>query len=436
VEKYLKKSAVRLMLFFGMLILSGCVDVTTDNIDGLVPNIAVYSENHRGIENAVLNILSNSLVITNTNINAAMEGYEGLEIKTGSLGWMSFDYSPAGTQNLKEYKSGYLNFTIKTTSSTLLKVGIASGTNEEFIGLTGMNAYTNDGFWHTISIPISSFSNINPANINKYFIFTNDSAVSAGDIIYIDDIFWSSKKQSIPVWHIIWSDEFNSNSINTNNWVYDTGAGGWGNNELENYTATNAYISNNILVIPSYYNGGPADSPGSYTSSRMKTLGKFGFQYGRAAAKIRMDVVGQNAWPAFWMMGTDITTVGWPTCGEIDVMECGLRGDFTSIGGTAHWDDGGHVYRGGNAKLTSGTFADAYHYFEVEWTTNKLIWRLDGKDYFSLSSISSQFQHPFFILLNLAIGSSTSGYTGNKPVDTTMFPKYLDIDWVRVYQLQ
>jgi hypothetical protein len=420
------------IMLLGLLVLSGCQNVMTDDVSGNILNISVYSESHLGIHDAVLNIQGNSVSITNTNINAAMEGYEGMEIAAGSLGWIGFDYSPAGAADCSEYHKGYLNFTIKTSSSAQYQAGIASGTNESYIALTAGNNYAADGKWHTISIPVSSFSNIDISHITKYFIFTNISSVSTGDIIYMDDIFWSAKSNTIPVWQMAWADEFSGSSIDTNsNWNYDIQGPGWVNNEVETYTGTNAYISNGYLVIPSYYTGS------GYTSGRLKTQYKYSCKYGRIASRIRLDVVGQNAWPAFWMLGDNIDSIGWPSCGEIDIMECGLGGDFTSIGGTAHWSDGsGHAYQGGNAKLKTGTFADDYHIFEVEWSADKLIWKLDGKPYYALSSLSDEFNAPFFIILNLAIGGPSSGYTGNQPVDNTRFPKYMLVDWVRVYQAQ
>src|SRR6185436_15483099 len=140
-------------------------------------------------------------------------------------------------------------------------------------------------------------------------------------------------------WSLSWSDEFDSSAINTSNWKFETGAGGWGNNELEYYTnrAVNATVSNgNLLIIArkESYNGS------SYTSARMKTQGLQSWTYGKMEARIKLPS-GKGIWPAFWMLGENITSVGWPKCGEIDIMEH-VNKDTTTEG-TMHWDNNGHA---------------------------------------------------------------------------------------------
>lgn len=238
-------------------------------------------------------------------------------------------------------------------------------------------------------------------------------------------------------WTLAWSDEFNGTSINSDNWTFDigTGSGGWGNNELEYYTsrAENAFISNGNLVIKAIqeiYNGS------QYTSARLKTYGKQSWQYGKIVARMKLPY-GKGLWPAFWIMGDSFYTVNWPACGEIDIMELvggGTTGDRT-VTGAAHWDNGGHQYQSSSYTATQA-YSQAYHYFELEWSKNFLRVSVDANPYFTLDITPSahpelsEFQAPFFILLNVAVGGNWPGI----PDVNTVFPQTMTVDWVRVYQ--
>ncbi len=233
-------------------------------------------------------------------------------------------------------------------------------------------------------------------------------------------------------WQLVWSDEFDGPSIDYNNWTREIGGGGWGNNELQYYTISdaNAYIENGVLVIKAIkenYSGY------QYTSARLKTQGKRFFKYGKIEARIKMPF-GKGIWPAFWMLGENITSVGWPKCGEIDIAELvgGGNGDRT-IYGTAHWDDNGHTSNGGNYYITGQIFADAFHIFSITWDTKKIVWYVDGIQYHSLDitpSTLSEMHKDFFILLNVAVGGNWPGY----PNSSTVFPQTMEIDYVRVYE--
>lgn len=234
-------------------------------------------------------------------------------------------------------------------------------------------------------------------------------------------------------WSLVWADEFNGTSVNPDNWTYDLGAGGWGNNELQSYSAANATVQGGELQITARKN-----SDGSFTSARLKTQGRHAWTYGKIAARMRLPQ-GQGIWPAFWMLGTNITTVGWPKCGEIDIMEMigGGEDRDDSVYGTLHWDANGHASIGsGRVELVDPEiFHDDYHVFEVEWTPTIVAWRIDAVETRRISidpvvwPEMEEFQRPFFILLNLAVGGNWPG----SPDASTQFPQTLAVDWVRVY---
>jgi beta-glucanase (GH16 family) len=228
-------------------------------------------------------------------------------------------------------------------------------------------------------------------------------------------------------WNLVWSDEFNGTSINAGNWNFEVGGGGWGNHELEYYTnGANASIQNGALVIEARREnvGGM-----SYTSSRMTTKGKREFTYGKLEARIAIPA-GQGLWPAFWMLGANIGSVGWPACGETDIME--HVNTEAATHGTIHWDAGGHASYGGSVNVSN---VGAYHLYTVEWTPASIKWFVDGTQYVEANiqgSINSteEFHRPFFLLLNLAVGGDWPG----PPNGGTVFPARMSVDYVRVYQ--
>ncbi len=235
---------------------------------------------------------------------------------------------------------------------------------------------------------------------------------------------------SIPTAHgaytLVWSDEFDGSSLNTSNWTCEIGGGGWGNNELQYYRAENATVSGGVLTITakreSY--GGYA-----YTSARLKTQNKRTWTYGRVEARLLVPK-GQGLWPAFWMLGNNISSVSWPACGEIDIMEHVNTND--TLIGTIHWDSGGHAYYGGETGVSNMA---TWHVYSVEWTPSYIRWFVDGRQYWEANianSINSteEFHRPFFILLNLAVGGNWPG----SPNSGTPFPAEYKIDYVRVYQ--
>lgn len=227
-------------------------------------------------------------------------------------------------------------------------------------------------------------------------------------------------------WQLVWADEF-TNGI-SGDWVFETGAGGWGNNELQYYRRENASVENGQLVITAKREsfGGA-----NYTSARMKTQGKKSWKYGKIEAKIAMPSF-QGVWPAFWMLGDNISSVGWPACGEIDIMEHVNTGG--EVVGTIHWagPNGAHAEYGGR----TSTNITSYHTYAVEWDGSSIKWFVDGNHYHTVDiangvNSTNELHNNFFILLNMAIGGNWPGFS----IDNNAFPAKMYIDYVRVYQL-
>ena len=230
---------------------------------------------------------------------------------------------------------------------------------------------------------------------------------------------------NIKGYELVWSDEFNGSIIDTSNWNFEIGGEGWGNHEQEYYQPANATVSDGNLIITGKKENVQSNH---YTSSRMTTKSKHEFLYGKIEARIKIPV-GQGLWPAFWMLGSNINTVDWPACGETDIMEH-INTDSLMYG-TLHWDNNGHVQSGDT--LTS-TPSD-YHIYGIEWDSASIRWYLDGVKYHEvniLNGINStdEFHHPFYLLLNLALGGDWPGQT----IDDSKIPAKMYVDYVRVYK--
>jgi beta-glucanase (GH16 family) len=230
---------------------------------------------------------------------------------------------------------------------------------------------------------------------------------------------------------LVWSDEFAGPNINLNNWTYDIGGGGWGNNEYEYYTdrPENSRIENGMLVIEAR---AERMRGRNYTSARLKTQGLQTFTYGRIEARIQVPY-GQGIWPAFWMLGSDITTVGWPNSGEIDIMEHIGREPY-NVYGTVHGPNYSGANGVGNFITLSQPVTNSFHEFAIEWTPTEIRWYLDNVQYHSVTPNTVPgawvFNHDFFLILNVAVGGYWPGY----PDATTVFPQRMTVDYVRVYQ--
>ena len=247
-------------------------------------------------------------------------------------------------------------------------------------------------------------------------------------------------------WTLVWSDEFSAaagSPVDNAKWVLDIGGGGWGNKELEYYTNSTPNASmdgNGNLVITAIKETLPRKKRCwygrcQYSSARIKTVGNFKQAYGRFEARIKLPS-GQGIWPAFWMLGNNINKVGWPKCGEIDIME-NIGREPSTAHGTIH----GPGYSGASGigtayDLPAGAFEDDFHVFAIEWKPGAIRWYVDSNLYQTRTEADLPagaawvFDHPFFMLLNVAVGGSWPG----NPDATTVFPQRMYVDYVRVYQ--
>jgi beta-glucanase (GH16 family) len=244
---------------------------------------------------------------------------------------------------------------------------------------------------------------------------------------------------------LTFADEFNGpggTAADPNKWSYEVGGGGWGNKELQYYTDStkNAHLDGigNMVIraakLDARSNLSCWYGPCEYTSARLITKGKFEQKYGRFEARIKIPQ-GQGMWSAFWMLGNDIDKVGWASCGEIDIME-NIGKEPNTIHGTIHGPDYSGDKSIGAQFRANKKFADDFHVFATEWSENKIEFFVDGKRYKTTTPKDLPkgrkwvFDHPFFLLLNFAIG----GPWGGNPDHTSVFPQEMLIDYVRVYE--
>jgi beta-glucanase (GH16 family) len=251
-----------------------------------------------------------------------------------------------------------------------------------------------------------------------------------------------------PTWQLVWSDDFDSpvaTGVDTTKWRFDRGDGcpgvcGWGNNEREYYTSDTANIKQNgqgqleitarvaTDSIPCYY------GTCHYKSGKITTNGKMSVAPGRVEARIKLPA-GQGLWPAFWLLGTNIGTVGWPTCGEMDIMENkGSQPTTTSSAVHGPGYSGNTPFAHGFGPITSGE----YHVYAVQWDGQSIRYFVDGVQHYVVTRAnvgaygSWVFDQQFFVTLNLAVGGNFDG----NPASDAIFPATMLVDWVHVYRLQ
>ena len=247
-------------------------------------------------------------------------------------------------------------------------------------------------------------------------------------------------------WKLVWSDEFDGDSLNTDVWTRETGGSGWGNNELQYYTdrTENSYVSDGTLKIVAKREN---YSNCRFTSARLKTAGKKSFKYGRMEARIKVNGGNQDGvWPAFWMMGDDGTA--WPWCGELDIMEHANSRNY--VEGTIHWNAGGssyntpynHIYWGSYSVPAYYYYSDnnnginGWHTYGVIWDENTIKWYVDNNIYLTAylnDDNAYAFRKNHYFLLNLALGSNATGYTGNIAPNDSFQSATMEVDYVRAY---
>ncbi|EFM12238.1 Glucan endo-1,3-beta-D-glucosidase [Paenibacillus curdlanolyticus YK9] len=357
-----------------------------------------------------------------------------------------------GTQRATAYGFSLWDFEVYGNSTPVQQVSAPTftpspGTYSSAQSVTLVSAtpgatirYTTDGSTPTLASPaytgpinVASSTTIKAIAIKSGM---TDSVVTTGTYTI------STGQQQPGAWKLVWNDEFNGaagTGVDTSKWTYETGGGGFGNGELQYYTdrTNNVYLeqdpadaNNRFLVIKALQ-----ESYGNqnYTSGRIKTQNKYSFKYGKFEMKAKLPQ-GQGIWPAFWMLGDDLPTAGWPNSGEIDIMEF-VGHTPTNVYGTIH----GPGYSGGTSLGTSYTypagFSNAFHTYAIEWEPNVIRWYFDGQLYQTrtiedLAGRTWPFDHNFFLLLNLAVGGAWPG----SPDASTVFPQKYTVDYVRVYQ--
>lgn len=240
--------------------------------------------------------------------------------------------------------------------------------------------------------------------------------------------------EEYPGFTLVWRDEFEGTELDQANWTHEIGASGWGNNERQYYTDRegNSRLSDGNLVIEAKeesFEGAP------YTSARIITRDKQEFAFGRIDIRAILPE-GQGIWPALWMLGANHSEIGWPACGEIDIMEL-VGHEPSTVHGTAHWGEQGQGFsymKGDSYSITNGKFSGKYHVFSLVWEPGLVKWYVDDNEYHRLTPADVNGSYPFdaafFFIFNIAVGGDWPGY----PDATTQFPQRMFVDYIRVFQ--
>ena len=271
--------------------------------------------------------------------------------------------------------------------------------------------------------------------VRYQIVFEGDVHNSVGSVYFDDLNLMQTAGTPYGSYNIVWSDEFNGTSVNPKTWTYDTGNSGWGNSELEYYTSR----TNNALEAGGYLHLiAQKESYGgaNYTSARVKSEGLFSLLYGRLEWRAQLPA-GTGFWPALWLLGTNISTIGWPNCGEIDVMENNGSQTGTVQGSLHSGSDETAIYN-----LLPGNSVTNFHTYTLDWTTNAILYYVDGHLYQTQTAWTSAagsypfpFNQPFIIIMNVAVGGSYLGDPTTNAINAgSTFPSAMLVDYVRLYR--
>ena len=327
---------------------------------------------------------------------------------------VSLDIQGQDANNPNGDGSGVLN--LSATATNAVRYGFKVGTADEVDSPSGNFTYTVNTqglnqFPVTIYAYSTSENSISKIQNITIFVEANDSGNGGSGN---NDV-------------LVWSDEFNgSGAINTNNWTYEIGGGGWGNQEVQSYTNSlnNVYKENGILKIKVI-----KESNNSYTSGRIITKNKFDFKYGRVDIRAKLPTIA-GTWPALWMLGANINSVSWPSCGEIDIME--QFEDKSYVQSTCHWQsssttDYAPVSYGLPVDLNTPT---EFHVYSLIWAEGSVKTLLDGNQFYAMNTNSNMpFDANFFFIFNVAMGGTNGG-----TIDPNFTNDAMEVDYIRVYQ--
>ena len=344
-----------------------------------------------------------------------------------NVAWIEVTFRDASANVLALYRSSFVKTNVIITGAFPKNLWIDLPVTNQY----NLNTYAITNRTAVLTAPAGTYF------VRYQIVLQGDSNPTANGSVYFDDLTLNlTSASAYGNWNIVWDDAFNGTNINTNIWTYDIGTGcpgncGWGNNELEYYTSrtNNAYVAGGFLHIVAQQEsyGGQ-----SYTSARMKSQGLFSCKYGRLEWRAQLPG-GAGFWPALWLLGTNITSIGWPSCGEIDVME-NNGAVLNNVQGSLH----SGTDETASYTLPNGGSVTNFHTYTLDWSTNAILYYVDGHLYQTQigwgTSVVGQsfpfpFNQPFFILMNLAIGGN---YVGS-PNGTSVFPAQMQVDYVRIY---
>jgi len=328
--------------------------------------------------------------------------------------------------NISEEEPGYIEIEAKAENTVQYSLFINGSDEAEESNTSGLfeHTFTQTGYY---LIELRAYG-----SSGRYIKDSKEILIDLGTNITVDDGYISPLNYE--GYDLVWHDEFSGSLIDQSNWVFETGTGcpncGWGNNELEYYRSENATLKDGVLVIEAREE---KFENSNYTSARMTTQNKQSFQYGRIDIRALLPK-GQGIWPALWMLGNNISSIGWPACGEIDIMEMigGYETD-NQVNGTLHWYNDGHTYTGNAYSLDNGLFADEYHVFSIVWDESSIQWFVNDYKYHEIDispSHMTEFHDKFFFVFNVAVGGNWPG----SPDATTVFPQQMKVDYIRVFQ--